>query len=231
MPSAPVLLGGTIATVLLSYVFYQPFDVWWYLRFLLPMWPVMMLLTAATLEGMARRWFPSRRAMVVGMTAVILASRGVATAHSRGAFGLGIGERRYIDLARFIAGYTPTDAVIVTVQHSGSLRLYAGRLTLKYDVLDPEWLDRTVDYLQSIGRRPYFVLDGPEVEAFKARFGKASRLGALAWPPMATRGSIAVYDPIDQRPGSTPIAIAQTSIPRGEWCDLPQTAPPVLRMK
>ncbi|HEY1911653.1 MAG TPA: hypothetical protein VGG73_12080 [Vicinamibacterales bacterium] len=231
IPFARILFGGTIAAVLLSYVFYQPFDVWWYLRFLLPMWPVMMLLAAAAIEGMARRWLPSQHAIVAGVVVAILSLQGVATAARRGTFGLGVGERRYIDIARFIAGYTEPEAVIVAVQHSGSLRLYAGRLTLKFDVLDPDWLDRTVDYLQSIGRRPYFVLDGAEVEAFTKRFGKTSRFGALAWPPMATRGSIAVYDPIDQRPGSTPIAIASTTIPRGEWCDLPQIAPPVLRMK
>jgi len=43
------VLGGSLAIVLLSYLVYQPFDVWWYLRFLLPMGPVMMLLTAAAL--------------------------------------------------------------------------------------------------------------------------------------------------------------------------------------
>ena len=231
IPHARILLGGTILAVLLSYVFYQPFDVWWYLRFLLPMWPVMMLLTAAALEGLALRWWPSRRVIVAGLAVALLTSQGLATAVNRGAFGLGAGERRYIDIARFVAGYTEPAAVILAMQHSGSLRLYAGRLTLRYDVLDPEWLDRTVDYLQSIGRKPYFVLDGFEVEAFRTRFAGTSRLGALAWPPMATRGTIAVYDPIDQRPGSTPIAIPPSSIPRGEWCDTPQTAPPVLRMK
>ena len=56
VPFARVLLGGSLLVVLLSYLFYQPFDAWWYLRFLLPMWPVMMLLTAAALESMARRW-------------------------------------------------------------------------------------------------------------------------------------------------------------------------------
>jgi hypothetical protein len=34
--------------------------------------------------------------------------------------------------------------VILSVQHSGSLRIYADRLTLRFDALDPLWLDRTV---------------------------------------------------------------------------------------
>jgi hypothetical protein len=88
-----------------------------------------------------------------------------------------------------------------------------------------------VAHLQSIGRRPYFVLDGGEVEAFRRRFGAANRSGTLDWPPMAMLGStIAVYDPIDRRPGASPLAIAST---RGAHllCDAPQSWPPVLRMK
>ena len=56
IPFPRFLLGGTLAGVALSYLFYRPYDAWWYLRFLLPMWPVMMLLTAAALDAGARRW-------------------------------------------------------------------------------------------------------------------------------------------------------------------------------
>jgi len=117
------------------------------------------------------------------------------------------------------------------VQHSGSLRIYADRLTLRYDALDPLWLDRVVAHLQSIGRRPYYVLDGGEVDAFRRRFAAANGMGTLDWPPMATLGgTIAVYDPIERRSGASPLAIAST---RGAHllCDGPQSWPPDLRMK
>ena len=117
------------------------------------------------------------------------------------------------------------------MQHSGSLRLYADRLTLSYDALDPLWLDRAVAYLQSIGRRPYYVLDGGEVDAFRQRFGAANRSGRLDWPPLATfGGTINVYDPLDRRSDASPLAIASS---RGTHllCDAPQSWPPVLRMK
>ena len=117
-------------------------------------------------------------------------------------------------------------------QHSGSLRIYAGRLTLKYDVLDPAWLDRTIEHLQSIGRRPYFVLDGGEVDAFRLRFAGSSALGALDWPPLATfESAVAIYDPIDRRPGSRPVAFPRTSGPRDGLCDPPQSWPPLLRIR
>jgi len=228
---ARLLLGGSVLVVLLSYLFYQPFDVWWYLRFLLPMWPVMMLLTAAALDTIVRRWLRSVYPVAVAGAVVVLAWHGVRVASDRSAFDLGLSERRYLDVARFIASHTDPDAVILSVQHSGSLRLYADRLTLRYDALDPLWLDRVVEHLQSIGRRPYYVLDGGEVDAFKRRFGAANRSGALDWPAMATlRNTIVVYDPSDRRPDASPLAIAST---RGTHalCDVPQSWPPVLRMK
>jgi hypothetical protein len=226
-----VLLGGTVIVVLVSYLFYQPFDVWWYLRFLLPMWPVMMLLTAAALEAIGRRWLRPAYPLAIAAAVVFLTWHGVRVAADRSAFDLGRGERRYIDVARFIASHTDPAAVILSVQHSGSVRMYADRLTLRYDALDPLWLDRVVAHLQSIGRRPYYVLDGGEVEAFRRRFGQANGMGTLDWPPMATLGgTIAVYDPIDRRAGASPLAIAST---RGAHllCDAPQSWPPDLRMK
>jgi hypothetical protein len=203
-------------------VFYRPFDAWWYLRFLLPMWPVMMLLTAAAIIGIARRWFGDVYPMAIAVVVALLAWHGVSVAARRSAFDLGRGERRYLDVARFIEGHTERDAVILSMQHSGSLRLYANRLTLRYDLLDPTWLDRTVEHLHAIGRRPYFVLDGAEVEVFKQRFGALNHAGALDWPAIATLGStISVYDPTDRRPETTPLAIGSTRRPRGGWCDPP----------
>jgi hypothetical protein len=221
---ARLLLGGTMAVVVLSYLFYVPFGAWWFLRFLLPMWPVMMLLTAASLDAVARRWLRPAYPVVIAATAALLAWHGLRTAADRYAFDLWRGERRYIDVGRFMAAHTGPEAVLLSMQHSGSLRLYAGRLTLRWDQLDPGWLDRAVEHLQSLGRRPYFVLDEFEVEEFKRRFARRSRHGALDWPPMATLGStVAIYDPIDRKPDTPPLAIARTRTRRGSWlCDPPQ---------
>ena len=111
IPFARLLLGGSMAVVMLSYLFYYPFDAWWYLRFLLPMWPVMMLLTAAALDALARRWLRPAYPVVIATAAAGLAWHGVGTAADRSAFDLGVGERRYIDVARFMAAHTEPDAV------------------------------------------------------------------------------------------------------------------------
>jgi hypothetical protein len=231
-PPSPVrfsrlLLGGTMGIVILSYVFFDVFDVWWYLRYMLPMWPAMMLLTVAGLDAVARR-FPSRwsRAVLV-VVLVVCGWHGVRVAVDRQAFAIGRSERRYVDVARFVAGDTPPGAVMLSMQHSGTLRLYADRLTLRYDLLDPAWLDRTLAYLEASGRKPYAVLDAAEVEVFRRRFNGRSRVGALDWPPLATlrSGDVAVYDLLDRRESRTPTAIGTTvGHPLWSRCDVPRSA-------
>jgi hypothetical protein len=202
---------------------------WWYLRYLLPMWPLLMLATAGTLRALADRIrLPSAATAIV----LLIAAHGVYVAIDRSAFTLVRGERRYLDVSRFVASHTEPDAVMISLQHSGSLRWYADRLTLRYTVLDPLWLDRAVAYLRSIGRHPYIVVDGAEASEFVRRFGATNVSGRLDWQPMATLDRIvAIYDPV-ARTEAPPLAIAQTRGGRGlSSCDSPQSWPPVRRMK
>src|SRR5262249_47533109 len=84
------LLGGFIAAVWLSYVFYLPFDAWWYLRFLLPAWPVMLLIVAAVIDETARRVAGARAAPAIALTAIVLlAGNGLRVAVDRFAFDIG----------------------------------------------------------------------------------------------------------------------------------------------
>ena len=101
-------------------------------------------------------------------------------------------------------------------------------------LLDEASLDRSVAYLQSIGRRAYLVLDASEVEAFRQRFGRSSRLGALDWSPFATLATpfVAVYDLLDRGAVEAPLAIGVGAGRRGWWrCDRPQRWPTPLRME
>ncbi|MBI4487014.1 MAG: hypothetical protein HY655_13480 [Acidobacteria bacterium] len=185
VPLPRLLSGGMAAGVALSYLFYQPYEEWTYLRFFLPMWPILMVLAAAGVFAVARRWAERASLLAAAVCIVFAALLGLDTASARGVFALWRGERKYADVARFIEEQTDPRAVLVSMQHSGSLRLYTGRLTLRYDVLEPNRLDHAVEYLESIDRRPYIVLDTWELDAFRRRFAASSRLGALDWTPIA----------------------------------------------
>jgi len=234
VPAAAVLLTGTVAVVLVSYLFYQPFDVWWYLRFLLPAWPALLLLAAAGLDAVVRRWAAPFQ---VALTAAVLAGWagcGLWIAESRGVFELGRGERIYVDIGRFVAAHTEPDAVIFSFQHSGSIRLYADRLVLRYERLEPAWLDRAIAHLQGSGHHPYFVLTESEEAEFTRRFASASPVGALDWKPIAVSASprVAIYDAVNRSTTATTMGIAVSGRGPARWrCDPPQIWPQRLRMK
>ena len=220
VPRARLLAGGVVVAAALSYLFYIPFDAWWYLRFLLPMWPVLMLAVAAAIYAFARA--VPMGAAAVAVVILALAANGIRVASNRFAFDVGRAERRYVDVARFIASHTDSNAAIVSLQHSGTLRLYAGRLTLRFDQLDAAWLDRALVFLREQGHRPYFVLEADEAARFTERFAAMNSAGTLG-KPIATYASppVAVYDPFE-RSEREPLAIAASTARRSGWrCDPP----------
>ncbi len=131
---------------------------------------------------------------------------GVTQAVRRDAFGAARGEAKYIEVARTVESLTGPDDVIIAAQHSGSIRYYAGRLTVRWDVGDPAWLDRTVEWLAAHGHHPYFVLEPQEVDDLRARFGATNMSARLDWAPMVSfrGGAVTMYDGVrrDARDGT-----------------------------
>jgi hypothetical protein len=232
-----LLFGGVMLATVLSYLFYLPFEGWTYLRFLLPMWPVLMLATSCAIDAASRRWASPHAESVAQWLALvcvlIAAARGVQVARDRGAFEVWRGERKYADIGRYLAAHTEPRAVIISFQHSGSIRLYADRLTLRWDQLDVAWLDRAIDYLASTGRHPYIVVDGDEAQLFRQLFANLNRAGALDWMPMAAlqRPYVAIYDAVDRGDRQTDAITASGRGAPGWRCAPPQRWPTRVRME
>lgn len=190
---------GFVAVNLGCYLVYFPFEEWWYLRFLLPALPVLLALASwvalRAIGTLAVEW----RAPVTAVLLLTLASTYVQTAREGQAFSLQAGERRYVNAGRYAALHLPPRSVFICVQHSGSLRFYGNALTLRWDWLDPAWLDRAVEHLRRAGYHPYFVLEVQEEDGFRTRFSAASPFGRLDWPALADlRQDVVVrfYDPL-----------------------------------
>jgi len=234
LPAPRLLLGGFCGVVVLSYLFYLPFDDWRYLRFLLPMWPVVMLLAVATIDRISGRWLrPSARYAAVGLIVATLAAHHVVLARNEHVFARRHDELRYVDVARWIAATTDPSAVFISWQESGSIRLYADRLTLNFARLDRGWLDRAVDRLRAMGRRPYIVVEGFEREAFRQRFSARNRLGALDWTPLAVLQTpyVAIYG-VDRDTGPRrPLDIPSSIDGPTRRCQSPAVWPPRLRLQ
>jgi len=201
-----ILLTGLVAGVWLSYLPYFQFDDWWYLRFLLPAWPALAVLTVATLHAMLRKVLSGERATVATLAVVLaLACVTFARANALGAFDLRAAEQRYVDVGQHVAARTPPGSVVLSMQHSGSVRYYAGRTTVRYDLLEPEWLDRAVAFLEGRGRRPFILLEDWEVPVFRARFA-GSATGQLGWSPAAEwrNGKVLLFDASDRTSDRSP---------------------------
>jgi hypothetical protein len=189
-----VILAMFAATLWLLYLFYLPFDAWWYLRFLVPAVPIVLLVCADVVARAAGATATVRVAALTAFT-VISASHTLRFIDTLDLLGIGTGERRYLEPALYVAQATPPDAVILTAQHSGSVRYYTGRLILRWDSLDPAWLDRAVEFLRSRGIATYVLVEQWEEEPFRTRFTGQRTLSELERSPIATArsGDIKLY--------------------------------------
>ena len=180
-------LAAFAAIVLACYVAYIQFDVWWYVRFLIPALPPMLVLGVDGIAGAAARFGPRVRIAVLLVVGLASTAFTVNESVRRDVFSIGQGERKYEDVGRHVAEALPSNAAVYAVQHSGSIRHYSGRLTLRLDYMDPLWLDRSIAHMRAAGYEAYFVVDDWEVPAFVERFRTQQTASLLALEPSTPR--------------------------------------------
>jgi hypothetical protein len=203
------LFVAITAALFASYAFYLPFDNWTYLRFLLPAIALMLILCGAAILSLSERVQSQfARWAVAAACLVVMAWRW----DSAGMQPPQPNDRRFAVVGEFVRDELSQNAVLLSMQHSGSIRYYSNRVTLRWDLLHPEWLERSLAFLRTNGYQPLLVLEEWEQPLFRARFGAHTKLGALDWQPIATySGEIRtdVFDPADQG-GSREAATTKT---------------------
>jgi Dolichyl-phosphate-mannose-protein mannosyltransferase len=212
---ARALFGAVIAAVWLSYLFYIPFGDWWYARFLLPALPLMLLLAVMAADRLAG-WLPRPwHVLVLGTVVLAVLGAQLSFARDTATFGrLRELEHRYIDVARYVDSALPANAAILSMQHSGTLRFYAGRLTVRYDWLDPPFLARAPRDLQAAGYHPYVVMEDFEAADVRRRL-ELPPDAPLPWTLVARMlepAPLTIYDAAPGAPPVTPVALTGTSV-------------------
>ena len=166
-----------------AYAVFLTFDAWWFLRFLLPAFPPVMIGFVMVCRAVAR---VRRPVLAIAMAALLAAIgiRGVFVARQFAAFDIWREGEKYASVARLVRGLTERTAVIYSMQHSGSLRYYGGRLTLTYSVLNRHGLDESVRWFTTHGVHAYALLEEWEVPVFEERFAGQGALVRLQDPPV-----------------------------------------------
>jgi hypothetical protein len=226
-----IVVAIFVMTVWLEYCAYLVFDAWWYLRFLLPCWPFIMVGMGALAVGVAR-WL--RPVVGVAATAAVvgLGAFGLQRAIRDDFGGLRRGENKYPVVAEILRAHTDRTAVILSGMHSGSARYYGGRMTMTFFQLDRDWLDRAVAWLAAHGSHPYALLEDWEVDEFRTRFGPTNAIGRLEMPPMIEygAGSIYVFDLLRANDSREPIVRLEEPAP-SFTCRPPGPPPPAPRFR
>jgi hypothetical protein len=117
----------------------------------------------------------------------------------RSVFAVGRFERHFYEAGTLAATRLPRAAAVVTVKNSGSVRYYAERPIVTWNMLPGDGLEAALRFLAARGYEPYLLFEVEEEEEFRKRFRGASPLGELDWPPAAQVGrTIRVYNPADR---------------------------------
>jgi hypothetical protein len=216
-PARPAIRLAWImfATTVLCYIAYFPFEEWWYLRFLLPGLGALFAFMAAGLLTVTRRT-PSPWGGAAALAILLLITKhtvGYAAAHD--VFEMKRGEYRYAEVGDFINRALPENAVVFAVQHSGSIRFYGGRLTLRFDHLGDQGERARVE-LEGLGLHPYLAIDDFEIPQVYGEFGlPADR--PLPWPVtarMRESGGVTIYDLATHAHVTSPVSIEPGGGPR-----------------
>jgi hypothetical protein len=187
-----LMLAMAVWAAYLPYVYFQPNE-WFYTRFLLPA-IVIMLLFACLISLTVVRTLPAATRFPAGaLLLCVLFAAFIHAAAARQVFTLHAQERKYPDAGAFALEHLPADAFILAAQHSGSLRYYASRPTLRWDVLGAAHLDEAIADLRAAGYRPFAVLDADEDAAFRSKFEGAGQREVLNLEPLAVLGAVRIY--------------------------------------
>ena len=135
---------------------------WWFLRFLLPAAPAIivagLLVTRSCFDGLRN----SFRGPWLGLLAalLVLASIGaeVAQVLSLEAWSIGRGERKYGRVASWLVHNAPANSVVIVNQFSGSMLYFTNFTFLRGDQIDAATAERVRKAVLTEGRPLYAVL-------------------------------------------------------------------------
>lgn len=142
-------------------------EAWWYLRFLLPATPALVVGSLLVARQALLRAFGSKHTAFVA-TAAVLAAAALADValwtNKLHALEVGREEKRYGHLALWLKANVPSNAVCASMQTSGALLYYTPFTFVRWDVLTPATAEKVREAAAAAGEPIYAALFPFEIE-------------------------------------------------------------------
>lgn len=160
-------LLGWFAAFLLFHCVYRPYEAWWYLRFLAPAVPALIIGGVICLRDVTAKAAPPLRGAVL---ALLLGGMVVNAAYRGHELQLvpSIGGLYLFPLgASWVRDELPDGAIVAAMETSGALHAYTDALYARWDLLDPESFESLRVETESRGHRWYALVLPHEVQGLR----------------------------------------------------------------
>ncbi|MBI2515739.1 MAG: glycosyltransferase family 39 protein [Opitutae bacterium] len=138
---AALVLGVWLTTYLGFYAFYfHTHEYWWALRFVMPALPPLIIAAVLVAERLLSSWAAPRRRHAAWVTLFLLAWTGNRYWDRKwDVVSGGAWENTYPKTMRWMQAHVPPEAVVLTMQTSGSFFYYTDFRLLRWDMLEDRW--------------------------------------------------------------------------------------------
>ena len=169
-------VSAIAAAAAAPYLFYMVFDDWQASRFLLPAIVLVLILFARAVARLV--YSPTHPSHLTHLTHLIVLAAAFACAISshvflrrEGIYTLPTLEAKYALVGEWFKTNTSERAVVLAGLHSGTIRMYGGRATVRWDEIPEHALGAALRALIDAGYEPFLALDLPtEPPLFGERF-------------------------------------------------------------
>ena len=167
--------------------YYHSGETWWYLRFILPAFPVLILAALVVLQHGCRQLGPSRRAPLALATLMVFAAVWqIKLTRRLEVLSIIGGEAHYQHAADWARSHLPPESAIFCMQVSGALYFYTPFLLIRWDQTLADRMAELFAVLQQEKRPVYAMLyDFEKSDAFVRMGGR--------WNQIATVGNTTVW--------------------------------------
>lgn len=182
------MLAAWFVTLTGFYAFYyHSGETWWYLRFILPAFPALILAALAVLAASAQVARLRNRPVAAALAGVFLFAAGwqIRQIQCLDVLSFELDERNYRDAAQWAKKNLPTNSAIFCMQVSGAFYYYSDFLLIRWDQIAPHKTDALFTAITGQQRPVYaalFPFETPEaLEKIGGRWTELTKIGQVTF--------------------------------------------------